>query len=231
MQRKIAIAITIAFALTAPQARADQSLAGAWNGALNYPGGPCLPLVLHITGASPNLAATVDEPGVVASPVSSIVVNGNAVLISIDNPQISNVQFKGTLSTGAITGTWIQGRGGLPLTFRPATSSSSGGNPCSVNDLAGTWNGVLYPPGGRPVSVVLHINGAGSNLSATVDTNSGLFGVAVNGIVANGTSFSFFINSFQISDGQYTGTLGDGTIIGTWTQGGNSLPLTFRKAG
>jgi len=202
---------------------------------LNYPGGPCLPLVLHITGASPNLAATVDEPaqGVAGSPVSSIVLNGNAVSIFIDNPQISNVQFKGTLAGGAITGSWTQGSGSLPMTFRPATTgagATDGGDACSVNDLAGTWNGVLNSPGARPISVVLHITGTGSRLSATVDTDSGILGTPVNSIVASGTSISFSINTFQISNGQYTGTIGNGTITGTWSQGGNSLPLRFTKA-
>ncbi len=92
---------------------AAESLPGTWHGVLTASsGGHSIPIELHITGSGLKLAATVDDPtdNILGMPVSGITLNGTTLSFSIDNEQIHNGSFSGTLGKGTITGDWtVQG--------------------------------------------------------------------------------------------------------------------------
>jgi hypothetical protein len=215
----------------------DTVVAGQWNGALEYPGGPCLPIVLHIAGASPNFTATIDQPNqhVLGVPVDRITVTGDSVAFAVNTPQISNVTYNGKIANATMTGSWSQSGGNLPTTFHlvDAKAGIDDRGPCSGDPLAGIWTGTLSPPpGGRPLDIVLHVSGSNNQLEATVDVPAaGLRGVEVDRIVLSGRKLSFEIDHSTGSNGSFTGTVMNKTITGSWTpQGGGSQVLTLYHA-
>lgn len=97
-------------------------------------------------------------------------------------------------------------------------------------NLAGNWQGSISA--GKGIRVVLQI--------ATADASGGhatLYvidqspdGISIPSLTLQGSSLKFNIPA--IPGASYEGTVSadGGSIQGAWTQGGNSLPLTFRRA-
>ena len=97
--------------------------------------------------------------------------------------------------------------------------------------LEGDWLGTLQA-GPQKLRLLLHIGSdSDGKLTATLDSlDQGATGLPVDSIQLEGNQLSFKMNRLQAS---YTGILSDdgASITGTWTQGGASLPLVFRKTG
>ncbi len=97
--------------------------------------------------------------------------------------------------------------------------------------LVGTWEGALSVPGGE-LPVVFHIEQAeGAQgeeaLAATMDSpQQGATGIPVATVAFDGDSLRLEVPAIG---GAYAGAVRDDTIRGTWTQMGQSLPLTLRR--
>jgi len=96
--------------------------------------------------------------------------------------------------------------------------------------IEGDWSGVLEA-GPTRLRVVLHITaGEDGSLSGTLDSiDQGQNGLTIRSIVLEGSELRFEMQGLPAS---YTGTVAEdgGSIAGSWTQGGASLPLNFRIA-
>lgn len=96
----------------------------------------------------------------------------------------------------------------------------------SAQDITGQWNGALNVQG-RQLRLVLHIQKADGAYEATLDSpDQGATGLPIS-------SISFENNVLELSlsnlNARYNGTFGDNSFTGTWSQGGGSLPLNFKR--
>ena len=106
-----------------------------------------------------------------------------------------------------------------------------GAAPAHAQDaFIGSWAGSLEV-GGSELRVVFHIERADDgSLTASMDSpDQGATGIPVSSVSVEGDSLTLDVSGIN---GQYDGALtADGSAIeGTWTQGGNSFPLTLTPA-
>lgn len=99
--------------------------------------------------------------------------------------------------------------------------------PAQAQKVVGDWQGTLKA-GAVDLRIVLHVvSGDNGTLSATMDSiDQGANGIPVTAVSLTGSTFVFSIDPIK---GSYEGRINaDGSIEGTWTQGGSTLPLVLR---
>ncbi len=171
-----------------PAPAADSSLAGRWEGSLALPTGQSLRLVFNVARATGGgWTATMDSPdqGAFGIPLDSVRVDGDSLSLRV--PAISG-GYTGTRGPdGAITGTWTQGPGSLPLVLRRGTAPTENPRPQHPTppfpyatedvrflnatagiELAGT---LTLPEGAGPFPAVALVSGSGPQ-----DRDQTLFG-------------------------------------------------------
>lgn len=97
----------------------SQDLEGSWEGALDV-SGTVLRLVLKLSnkeGQGTGTLVSVDQGGA-EIPITTIVQTGSHLRLDISTIAAA---FEGDLKDGQLAGTWTQGPGSLPLTFKRAT--------------------------------------------------------------------------------------------------------------
>lgn len=112
----------------------------------------------------------------------------------------------------------IQNAQSVPTPTGAATSST-----------LGEWHGALSASG-RSIPLVMHVAGTPGHLTATFDSPSqGALGLPVAEVLQESTLVRFKITA---PDASYIARLSpDGqTLVGQWSQGGASLPLTMTRA-
>jgi len=95
--------------------------------------------------------------------------------------------------------------------------------------VLGSWAGTL-DTGVAELRIVLHVEESGDGLTATMDSpDQGATGIPVSDVTVTGDSVALEVA--QIG-GTYEGVLASAadTMAGTWTQQGQSFPLTFTPA-
>lgn len=98
-----------------------------------------------------------------------------------------------------------------------------------TKDLEGTWNGTLAASQIRMRIVLRLANNANGRSTGTVtNLDEGSLVVPIATIAQKGSSLTL---GFEAVEGSYTATLSadHAELTGTWTQGGSSVPLTFRR--
>jgi len=196
-----------------------QDVVGDWQGALKV-GGTELHLVVHIAKVdSGELKATMDSPdqGAKGIPISSISLKGSKLTFASDAVRGT---YEGTVDAAgtAIQGTWTQGAP-LPLNLTRAVKPS---------DIDGTWQGTLEA-GTVKLRLVLHLITTKDGLAGSLDSpDQGAMALPVSAAKREGSSLTL---ELKVVGGKFEGTIAKdlSTIAGTWTQGGNSLPLVFKR--
>ncbi len=96
-----------------------------------------------------------------------------------------------------------------------------------AQDISGRWQGLLTA-GNQKIELILDIDRADDSYTCTMDSPSqGAKGIAVDSIEYNGSVLSLEIRALRAG---YSGELKeDSTIVGTFTQAGQSFPLTFAR--
>lgn len=92
----------------------------------------------------------------------------------------------------------------------------------------GTWQGSLSVNGAR-IRVVFHVSRSDDDtLAASLDSpDQGATGIPVDSVAVDGDSIRFDVGAINAA---YTGKLsGEGSIAGTWRQGGVELPLEVTR--
>jgi hypothetical protein len=140
--------------------------------------------------------------------------------------------FNGTLSTDGktITGDFTQGPGTFPFKFsrtgEPKVEEAKA-SPAVAKAFLGTWEGTLEGPGLR---LVLKISNDASGAKAfLISLDQGEAEIPVSAIDQKDSKLTLLV---KIVGGQYEAEINkEGSeLIGTWTQGGNGLPLKLKKA-
>jgi hypothetical protein len=140
--------------------------------------------------------------------------------------------FTGTLSADgkSMAGDFTQGPGTFPFKFSrtgDAKVERAKASPAVARQFLGTWEGKLEGPGLR---LVLKIsNDAGGANASLISVDQGGAEIPVSAIDQKDAKLKLVV---KMVGGQYEGEINqDGSALnGTWTQGGNSLPLVLKKA-
>jgi fermentation-respiration switch protein FrsA (DUF1100 family) len=90
----------------------------------------------------------------------------------------------------------------------------------------GSWNGILSV-GAVKLPLVFHIEEKNGTYTATMDSpNQGAKGIPVTSVSVENDKITLKLTALTVV---YTGTLSGNTITGTFTQGGQSLPLNLER--
>jgi len=119
----------------------------------------------------------------------------------------------------------------IPLAVAAVPAMPTGGvavASAAQDEVVGDWAGAL-DLGSASLRVVFHISRSEDGaLSATMDSpDQGAFGIAVDSTSFEDRKLTMSIAAVA---GGYEGTLqDDGSLQGTWSQGGQSLPLNLTR--
>jgi hypothetical protein len=207
---------------------APAAVVGDWEGALET-GAAKLRLVLHLTaGANGALSASLDsvDQGAMAIPVSSVSLTGGKLSLTID---AVNGSYEGTVNAdvSAIEGTWTQGAS-LPLNFKRAVAKAAA-KPAAPSEIDGTWTGVL-DTGAAQLHVVVKIANTSDGLTAQLQSpDQGQNWIPAGAVDKTGNALKL---TFAGLGADYAGKVSadQQTIDGTFTQMGNAMPLTLKRA-
>lgn len=237
------VAAGLLWSTVAVGAAGTNDVTGNWTGTLDV-GTVKLRLGFRISkDASGGLTAKMDslDQGARNLPVDAVTVNAKTLRLEVKSV---NGVYEGTLDaaeTKAI-GQWTQGPQSLPLVLekRLGTDSAFAAEKLSPADqaanqqaalkVAGTWNGALAT---GTVSLRLRLNLSKSATGAATGTmdslDQGANGIPLSAITLKAGKVRFEAKGIG---GIYEGTLAaDGaTLNGQWRQGGQTLPLEFKKA-
>jgi hypothetical protein len=214
----------------AAPAGAAAAIAGDWHGSLNADG-KTLRVVLHIAAAKDGtLTGTFDslDQGVFAIPVAAVVLKDSKLTLTVDALPV-HASYEGTVKPGGsgIDGTWTQGQ---PMTLNFATAAGADGapKPATPSDIDGTWAGTI-DVNGNTLHILLKVTNTADGLTAQLQSpDQNPMWVKASAITrANGTlTASFTAFGVELS-GKIAGDLG--SIDGTLSQGGGSMPLVLKR--
>jgi hypothetical protein len=139
--------------------------------------------------------------------------------------------FTGTLSADGktMTGNLTQGPGTFPFKFSrtgdPRVEEVKA-SPAVARDFLGTWEGTLEGPGLR--LVLKMSNDAGGAKAVLISLDQGGTEIPVSAIDQKDSKLTLLV---KMVGGQYEAEINkEGSELnGTWTQGGNGLPLKLKK--
>lgn len=96
-----------------------------------------------------------------------------------------------------------------------------------AQDIVGSWNGALKITEKMQLRIVINISQTENGYKSTLDSPD----QGAKGIPVNKTTFNDGILKFEVPAGkiEYTGTLKDGKIVGTFTQNQKDFPLELVK--
>jgi len=221
-------AFVILCILSAARVSSAQDIVGDWHGSLKV-GEAELRLVLHVTKADDgSLKATLDsiDQGANGIPVNAVTLKDSKLDLTVD---AVHGTYAGKVNADAseIDGTWTQG-GSLELNFHRGNIAVKPAKPAKPSDIDGDWLGTVDTGMGK-LRLVLHLTNGEDGLTATMDSlDQGANGLPVTSITRTGASLKFEMKSIG---GSYDGTISADlrTFSGTWTQGGKSFPLAFKR--
>ena len=140
--------------------------------------------------------------------------------------------FTGTLSVDGktMTGDFTQGPGAFPFKFSrtgdPKVEEAKA-SPMLAKEFLGTWEGTLEGPGLRLVLKMSNDASGAKAVLISVDQNG--IEIPASAIDQKDSKLTLLV---KMVGGQYKAEIDkDGSELkGTWTQGGNDLPLRLKKA-
>jgi hypothetical protein len=232
--RSILSAVLAAF-LTLPLALSQSKPAGSghWEGTVQVPDRDlkvAIDLAQNEKGEWIGTIA-VPEQNLRDLPLAKIVVKGTSVAFEL--PGIpGDPAFQGDLSPDgkAIKGDLAQGGGSFPMQVKwvseasvklPAKSTPIG------KELEGVWEGVLATPDGQNLRIrVTLANGADGATGTFASLDQSGNEMPLTTIAQKDSQLTFELKMAGIG---YSGELKGDRLVGTFTQGPASLPLTFKR--
>jgi hypothetical protein len=221
---------------------ATNDLTGNWSGTINA-GSIKLRVVFKITkSVSGELTAKMDSPdqGARDIPVDAVSVKDKTIRMEV---KVVNGFYEGTLDAAGTkaTGQWTQGPQSLPLILERGQGAGTlseteklspadlAASKLAAEKIAGIWNGSLAA---GAVNLRLRVKISKTTTGAAAGTLDSL-DQGANGIPLNAITYKDGKVRFEARGigGVYEGTLAaDGsTLTGQWQQGGQTLPLDFKK--
>jgi hypothetical protein len=220
-------------------AQAPVDPTGHWTGAIHVPpfnGASSREVAVEIdltTNAAGVLGGTFTQAdqGVKGLPLSNVSRDGRTV--SFEIKANGGGVFRGTQSDAtSISGEFVTTQGGFNIPFDlkrtgDARIAPAPKNPPIGKELEGTWNGSIEV-GGKPERLVLKMSnlpdGTSTGTIQDVDGSNVEIPIAMTQKASNLT-----IDLAVVSASYTAGLNADNELVGTWTQGPLSLPLTFKR--
>jgi hypothetical protein len=217
------------------QTAADPS--GHWEGTIRA-SGMDVPVEIDLAKNSKgDLAGTFGQPAqhMKGLPLAGVSVNGTAVTFQIKGREPGDRAFKGTVSAD---GTTISGDfasrqvGTVPFTLTrtgAARIEATPASPAIGKELEGDWTGTLEVNGIQlQLALTTSNQPDGTATGGLVNVAEGLE-LPISAIVQKASSVTFEVRAIG---GAYSGTLNsDATeLIGAFSQGSQTAPMTFRRA-
>jgi hypothetical protein len=243
MKKALTFLALMLISLSVPitNAATPNDITGNWTGMLEV-GQIKLRLVFRISkSASGGLTAKMDSPDQGARDIPVEVVTLKENILRIEVKSIQGL-YEGTLNAAgkAANGQWKQGQNSLPLNLIKGSGGEVEAEKLSPADLtasklaaqklAGTWNGTLVA-GAANLRLRLNITKAATGAATgTMDSlDQGVNGIPISSITQKDGKIRMEIRGIGVI---YEGMLtdNDATVTGQWQQGGQSLPLTLKKA-
>ena len=205
---------------------------GHWSGAVEVPGHP-LAMEVDLDKAANVWIGSVSIPEQNASgiPLDGITVTSGKCTFHIKGAP-GDPTFTGTLSADGKTmsGDFAQGPGTIPFKFTrtgdPKVQEAKA-SPALAKEFLGTWEGTLEGPNLR--LLLKMSNDAGGAKAVLISVDQGGSEIPVSAIDQKGSKLTLVVN---MVGGRYEAEIdkAGSELNGTWTQGGNGLPLKLKKA-
>jgi alpha-beta hydrolase superfamily lysophospholipase len=207
---------------------AAQNAEGDWQGTLALPNGGDLRLVFHIRKDADRYGGTMDSPDQGASGIPLGAIKADGASLAFDVPSLRG-EFRGTWDDAGNQwrGDWMQSGLRLALNLTRANGSPAQ-TPESLAGLNGDWDGIL-DTGTVRLRLVIHISVTKTVIAASMDSiDQGVNGLPITSVRQDGSTVKIELSAIAAG---FEGTLDAGgqTIIGRWTQGGTTLPLTLAR--
>ena len=205
---------------------------GHWSGSVEVPG-QSLGMEVDLDKGPNGWIGSVSIPAQNASglPLDPVSVTGGKVTFHLKGGP-GDPAFTGTLSADGktMTGDFTQGPANFPAKFNrtgePKVEQIKA-SPALAKEFLGTWEGLLEGPG---LHLVLKIsNGADGARAVLISIDQGSPEIPVTAIEQKGAKLTLDVKTVG---GNFAGEISkDGSELnGTWSQGGNDLPLKLKKA-
>jgi hypothetical protein len=205
---------------------------GHWSGTVEVPGHP-LAMEVDLDKRANGWIGSVSIPEQNASgiPLDAITFTSGKCTFRIKGAP-GDPTFTGTLSADGKTlaGDFAQGPGTIPFKFTrtgdPKVEEVQA-SPAVAKEFLGTWEGTLEGPGLRLVLKMSNDAGGATAVLTTVD--QGGTQIPVSAIEQKDSKLTLVV---KMVGGRYEAEINkEGSELnGTWTQGGNGLPLKLKKA-
>ncbi len=227
--KKLQVILALLTYLLANPASAQSDLAGIWEGELSV--GPDQQIAVQFTieqdadGSYSGLLNAPDQPSLTDVPIDTITFQQDTVSLNIS--AVSGA-YEGTLSDGAIQGTWTQQGTSFDLELAPYQE------PVLTQEqfqrLSGSWLGKLKPiPGGDlefTVVVTFQQNEEGIAVASLSVPEQGGNNIPVDSIELDSDELTLEISQARL---EINGSISGENFTGTWTQAGQSLDLNLSK--
>ncbi len=213
-------------------ASAETDMRGHWSGSLESPAGS-IAIEVDLDKADSGWIGSISIPtqGASGLPLDQISFNSGKASFHLKGVP-GDPTFTATLSADGkvLEGNFVQGGASQPLKLSrtgEAKVEVPKPSPPVAPQFVGTWEGTLQA--GADLRLVLTISNGKAGAEATlVSVDQGNAQIPVSAIAQKETKLTLQVNAVA---GSYEGEINkEGTELnGTWTQAGNSFPLTLKK--
>ncbi len=213
-------------------ASAETDMRGHWSGSLESPAGS-IAIEVDLDKADGGWIGSISIPtqGASGLPLDQISFNSGKASFHLKGVP-GDPTFTATLSADGkvLEGNFVQGGASQPLKLSrtgEAKVEVPKPSPPVAPQFVGTWEGTLQA--GADLRLVLTISNGKAGAEATlVSVDQGNAQIPVSAIAQKETKLTLQVNAVA---GSYEGEINkEGTELnGTWTQAGNSFPLTLKK--
>jgi len=206
---------------------------GHWEGAIQS---PQQEIAIHIDLAQNpkgEWTGSIDIPPqhLKGFPLSGVAVKGNSVMFAM-NGVPGEPKFDGKVSADGktISGAFTQGEADLTFSLKrtgEAVIETPAKSTAVSKEMEGAWEGALDVNGNQlrlKLKMANQADGTASGSIVSVDQGGGE--IPITTITQKGSNLKLELKTIG---GAYDGDLRAGTLVGHWTQGGGTLPLTFKR--
>jgi hypothetical protein len=235
MIRKLAIAAVVLFAwcgIARGQTAASPAAppAGHWAGSIEA--GAAVAVEVDIERQGEGWRGTMSVPAQNARgvPLTDVTLKDGTLSFVVKGGS-QPPRFSGELSKDGktITGTLATGGGSVPMSMTwkgEAQFEKPVKNPPVSTAVLGSWEGTLNANGTNVRLVLTLANGADGATGTMVSVDQGNAEIPISAISEQGAHLKLTVSMIG---GAFEGDLKGDEIVGTWTQGPGTLPLTFKK--
>ena len=204
--------------------------AGHWVGSIQA--GPGLDVEVDLEPQGAGWRGTITIPAQLARgvPLDAVTLKGTTVSFAMTGVP-GDPHFSGELAKDGttITGTFTQGGGAVPMSLTrkgEAQFEKPVVNAALSNAMLGTWEGALDVQGKVLRLQLMLTNGAGGASGTLISLDQGNAKIPLGAITEKGAHLKVAV---PMISGGFEGDLKGDELVGTWTQGPGTLPLTFKK--